>query len=119
MDAHSNILYISAITVAEIQSGIAKARRDGATGRADALAAWLRTLLHLYGERVLPLNVDVALGAGTLSDKARALGRPPGLADIILAATAAHHQLVLLTRNVKHFAPLGVALHDPYASLPT
>gem|GEM_PF-2305952 len=50
---------------------------------------------------------------------ARALGRPPGFADIVIAATAAHHRLTLLTRNVKHFEPLGVALHDPFAGLPS
>lgn len=119
MDAHSAELFLSAVSVAEVQDGIAKARREGATRKSAELEAWLETVLHLYGGRVLPLDVDVARAAGTLSDMARALGRPPGFADIVIAATATHHRLTLLTRNVKHFEPLGVMLHDPFAGLPS
>ena len=118
MDANSDALFLSSVSIAEIQDGIAKARRVGETGKATALEAWLETLIHLYGDRVLPFDVNVARVAGNISDKARALGRPPGFADIIIAATATHHRLTLLTRNVKHFKPLGVALHDPFAVLP-
>ena len=118
MDAHSAVLFLSAVSVAEIQDGIAKSRREGATRKADDLDAWLETLLHLYGARVLSFDVEVARVAGDLSDRARALGRPPGFADVVIAATAAHHRLTLLTRNIKHFEPLGVALHDPFSALP-
>lgn len=118
MDAHSTALFLSAISIAEIQDGIAKSRREGATRKAEALGAWLETILHLYGARVLPLDAEVALAVGELSDKARGLGRPPGLADVIIAATAVHHSLTLLTRNVKHFEPFGVSLHDPFSTLP-
>ena len=119
MDAHSSVLFLSAVTVAEIQDGIARARRESAARKADDLEAWLGALLHLYGERVLAFDVDVARVAGGLADRARALGQSPGFAEIIIAATAAHHCLTLLTRNLKHFAPLGVALHDPFSALPT
>ncbi|MEQ1864924.1 MAG: type II toxin-antitoxin system VapC family toxin [Micropepsaceae bacterium] len=119
MDTNSAALFLSAVTIAEIQDGIAKARREGAARKTFDLNAWLETLLHLYSERILPFDAHVARVAGELSDKARALGRPPGFADIIIAATATHHRLTLLTRNVKHFEPLGVGLHDPFAVLPS
>lgn len=118
MDAHSAALFLSAISIAEIQDGIAKSRREGAARKAAALTEWLETILHLYGDRVLPLDAEVALAAGELSEKARGLGRPSGLADVVIAATAVHHRLTLLTRNVKHFAPFGVSLHDPFLDLP-
>ena len=118
MDRRSNALYLSAVTVAEIESGIAKARRERAIQKADDLTAWLDTLLHLYGDRVLSFDADTARVAGGLSDLARRQGRPPGLADIILAATAKHRTLTVLTRNLRHFTPLGVPAHDPFASLP-
>jgi predicted nucleic acid-binding protein len=38
--------------------------------------------------------------------------------DVIIAATAVHHSLTVLTRNVKHFEPFGVALQDPFLALP-
>lgn len=71
-----------------------------------------------YGDRVLAFDVDVARVASALSDKARGRGLTPGFADIIIAATAVRHGLTLLTRNTKDFAQLGVAMHDPFASLP-
>ena len=118
MDEHAAALFLSVVSIEEIEDGIAKLRREGARRRAEALNAWLETLLHLYSQRVLILDVDVARATGALSDKARGLGLTPGFADLIIAATAAHHGLTLLTRNTKDFSKLGVALHDPFMTLP-
>ena len=119
MDEHAAALFLSVVSIEEIEDGIAKLRREGARRRAEALNAWLETLLHLYSQRVLILDVDVARATGALSDKARGLGLTPGFADLIIAATAAHHGLTLLTRNTKDFSKLGVALHDPFMTLPS
>ena len=43
----------------------------------------------------------------------------PGFADIIIAATAQRHGLTILSRNLKHFVPLGVAVVDPFLALPS
>jgi toxin FitB len=118
MDHHSAQLYLSAVTVAEIEDGNAKARREGATRKAADLDGWLETLLHLYGERVLAFDIVAARMAGMLFDRARAQGQAPGFADIIIAATALQHGLMVLSRNLKHFEPLGVRVLDPFASLP-
>jgi predicted nucleic acid-binding protein len=56
--------------------------------------------------------------AGALSDVARAKGASPGFADLAIASTAQAHDLTLLTRNTRHFGPLGVRLIDPFRSLP-
>jgi len=42
-----------------------------------------------------------------------------GFADVVIAATARCHGLTILTRNVRHFAPLGAAAVDPFKTLPT
>lgn len=118
MDTQSGALFLSAVTIAEIEDGIAKARREGAASKAVGLAAWLETVLHLYGERVLPFDVGAARIAGVLLDRARGQGQAPGFADIIIAATAQRHQLTILTRNMRHFKPLGVPAFDPFESLP-
>jgi len=107
MDAHSASLFLSVVTVAEIEDGIAKARREGATRKSVDLSAWLETVLHLYGDRVLVFDTATAR-----------IGQTPGLADIIIAATAQHHGLTILSRNLRHFEPLGVAVIDPFTSLP-
>ena len=53
MDAHSDSLFLSAVTVTEICNGIARIRRTGSASRAARLDEWLELALHLYGERVL------------------------------------------------------------------
>jgi hypothetical protein len=118
MDRNSDRLFLSTISVAEIADGIAKARRDGASRRAAALSAWMDAILHLYGARVLPLDVAAARVAGTLSDLARSKGRNPGFPDLAIAAIAAVHHLTVLTGNLRHFAPLGVLTHNPFHALP-
>jgi toxin FitB len=89
-----------------------------ATRKSEDLAAWLETVLHLYGDRVLAFDTPTARIAGALSDQARGQGHAPGLPDIIIAATAQHHGLTILSRNVRHFVPLGVPLLDPFDRLP-
>jgi predicted nucleic acid-binding protein len=118
MDGHSADLFLSAVTVAEIEDGIAKARREGAARKGANLAAWLEAVLHLYGDRVLAFDTPTARIAGALSDRARGQGQAPGFADIVIAATAQHHDLTILSRNLKHFEPLGVPVLDPFAVLP-
>lgn len=119
MDRNSERLFMSTITVAEIADGIAKARREGARRKAAALTEWLEVLLHLYGNRILPFDVAAARVAGMLSDRARSKGRSPGFPDLAIATTAAVHVLTVLTANLRHFTPLGVAVHNPLAALPT
>ena len=118
MDAHSTELFLSVVTIAEIDDGIAKAQREGATRKSRDLSAWLETVLHLYGARILPFDLATARIAGVLSDRARGLGHAPGFADIMIAATAQSHGLTILTRNLRHFEPLGVPVHDPFDCLP-
>jgi toxin FitB len=119
MDSHSADLFLSAVTIAEIADGIAKAKREGAKRKASDLSAWLRTVLHLYGDRVLPFDIPTAEIAGALADLARSRGHSPGFADVAIAATARRHDLTILSRNERHFAPMDVAVVDPFHELPT
>ena len=118
MDAHSNHLFLSAVTVTEITSGIAKLKRTGSTSKATALGDWLNLVLHLYGERVLAFDVPAARLAGELTDRANATGHSPGFADVAIAATAGLRSLTILTRNLRRFTPLGIAAGDPFETLP-
>jgi len=108
----------SAVTIAEIADGIAKAKRKGAKRKASDLSAWLRTVLHLYGDRVLAFDTPTAEIAGALADLARGRGHSPGFADIAIAATARRHGLTILSRNARHFASVDVAVIDPFRALP-
>jgi len=98
--------------------GIGKLRRAGGAERADRLDRWLDGLLSTYSDRILPLDAQAARLAGEISDAAIAQGRHPGFADVAIAALAQSAGLLLLTCNLKHFEPLGVACADPLVALP-
>ncbi|PWB80274.1 MAG: VapC toxin family PIN domain ribonuclease [Methylocystaceae bacterium] len=112
----SESLYLSTVTIAEIEAGIARAVRIGATTKAERLRRWLAALEHFYAERILPFGLDEARRAGAILDRARA--HDPGFEDIAIAATAAVRGFTVLTANERHFAPLGVQYVNPLKQLP-
>ena len=118
MDANSDALFLSTVTVAEVSDGIVKLKRTGAAARAAFLGEWLDLVLHLYGNRVIPFDVAAARTAGALMDRARATGHSPGFADLAIGATAVSRDLTVLTRNVRHFAPLDIRAFNPFEALP-
>ncbi|MBN8953363.1 MULTISPECIES: type II toxin-antitoxin system VapC family toxin [unclassified Rhizobium] len=116
MRTNSDRLYLSAITIAEIEAGIAKALRIEATTKAEQLRRWLAAVEHFYAGRILPFGLEEARQAGQILDRARA--HDPGFEDIAIAATAAAHGLTVLTANERHFEPLGVPFANPLKQLP-
>ena len=118
MDRNSAGLYLSVITVAEIDQGIARCLRTGAHAKAKRLTGWLETVLHLYAKRLLPVDVATAQRIGPLADYVLGQGHAPGLADLAIAATALNRGLIVLTQNLRHFTPLGVSAQDPFETLP-
>ena len=119
LQAHHQALFLPAIAIAEMAQGIGKLRRAGGFERADRLDRWLDGLLASYTDRILPLDAHAARLAGQISDAAIAQGRHPGFADVAIAALAKNAGLLLLTCNLKHFQPLGVACADPLIALPS
>ena len=108
MDARSDVLFLSTITVAEIRHGIARLERTGAAARATRLGDWLDLVFHLYGDRVIPFDMEAANVAGPLMDKARATGQSPGFADTTPSRRRpGSRNLTVLTRNLRHFATAG------------
>ena len=76
---------------------------------AEELAAWLNRLLRLHHERLLARDLPAACRWGQLS---AALGHDS--ADLLIAATALEHGLTVVTRNLRHFTPTGVASFNPW-----
>lgn len=111
-------LHLSSITIFEITQGIAKLTRTEQHQRAVRFTSWRDNLSAQFGERQLPVSQTVSIAAGQMSDDAFAAGRHPGFLDVLIAGTAKAHDLVVLTRNIKHFEPLGVTVVDPLARLP-
>lgn len=102
-------LYLSVLSLGEIRKGI--------EGVADAafrqtLTDWLEVDLPKYFlGRVLGVDAQIADRWGRLQASA---GRTLPVVDAMLAATALQHDLTLVTRNVKDFEGLGVALVNPW-----
>jgi len=104
-----DLLYLSVVTLGEIERGIEK-RRKVDTEFADELAAWLESLIRLYADRILPVTPSVARRWGRLSAQ---LGHDG--ADLLIAASALTHGLTVVTRNAGHFEPTGVSLINPFS----
>lgn len=100
-------LFVSVLTVGEIERGIAKVAEPVF---ARSLNRWLDDLLAFYGDRVLPVTPLIARRWGRLSSHLNHDG-----ADLLIAATALCHGLTVATRNVRHFAPTGVSVVNPFA----
>ena len=99
-------LYISVVTVGEIERGIERQQRHNPNFARD-LSVWLDNMLDWYSDRILPVDVATARRWGQLS---AALGNEN--ADLLIAATALEHGLTVATRNVRHFEPTGAPIID-------
>jgi predicted nucleic acid-binding protein len=107
-DAQESVaLYVSALSVGEIEKGIGVLR---ARRKKRALSAWLGTLRSAYAERILPIDAAIASIWGRTAARLEREGRRLGVVDGLIAATALHHGYTVVTRNVADFERTGVAL---------
>lgn len=102
-------LYLAAVTIGELRRGVEVVRYRGDAKQAQMLERWLDRLLNDFGDRVLTFDADVAQVWGRLR-----VPHPENPLDKQIAATALLHNLVLVTRNVKHFAATGVKLLNAF-----
>ena len=118
--AHSNVrrwaqslpaasLYISAISVLELEIGILlMERRDRKQGA--VLRAWMDGhVLPAFSSRILAIDTPVAQRCASLY-----VPNPRSDRDALIAATALVHGMTVVTRNVNHFQPMGVAVVNPW-----
>lgn len=102
-------LYVSAITIMELELGVLLLERKDASQGA-ILRHWLeRQVLPEFAERTLPMDVAVAQRCAGLH-----VPNKRGERDAIIAATALIHGMTVVTRNTADFKPMGVALIDPW-----
>lgn len=106
-------LFLSAVTVHEIERGVRLLELKGSNRKAEAIRLWLLSLMSIYDDKILPLDKTVAKHSGEIEAKAVSEGHNPGMADAIIAGTAAAHRLVIITRNLRHLRPLGVPVRSP------
>lgn len=102
-------LYLSAITIQELEIGVLLAeRRDPAQGA--ILRAWMDNhVLPAFANRTLPVDTAVAQRSARLH-----VPDPRPVRDALIAATALVHGMTLVTRNLADFEPTGVTLLNPW-----
>lgn len=101
------LLYLSAMTLAEIQTGIEITRERDAE-KAEEIEAWLELVANSYN--VIPMgNAEFRTWAKLMHHKSDEL-----FEDAMIAATAIVHGLTVVTRNVTNFASFKVAILNPF-----
>lgn len=104
------LLYLSAITVFELELGVRRVeRRDGVQGA--RLRHWLAEVGSAFEGRVLPFDGIAARRAAELQ-----VPDPRSDHDCFIAATALAHGLHVVTRNERDFSPMGVRLVNPWSA---
>lgn len=101
-------IYISVISLGEIMKG-AEMQMDRDPLFSRRLLNWLDQLHEAYDDRILPVSLDIALAWGRI-----AAGRSCSTPDALLGATARNHNLVLVTRNIRDFWDLPIAVFNPW-----
>ncbi len=102
-------LFVSAITLMELELGVLSIERKDATHGA-MLRSWLeQQVLPEFSGRTLPVDTPVAQRCARLHVPDRR-----GERDALIAATALVHGMTLVTRNVADFKPIGVPLINPW-----
>lgn len=111
----SSDLFVSAVTLAELERGIV---RLPPSRRQSELANWLAGVQAGFGQRALPFTRDTAGYWARLCAQAEAAGKPMAAFDSLIASTALEHGLAVVTRNVSDFSSAPVVLVNPWDEAP-
>lgn len=105
-------IYLSAITIGEIVRGI---ERLESGRRRSGLEVWLEEIERNWNKRILPIDSAVARIWGEVSARLARSGIVVTDADGLIAASAIHYEIPVMTRNVRHFQHWGIRVIDPWS----
>lgn len=110
--ADEGLLYLSVLTLGEIRKGLAALAQGR---RRTRLETWLEVELRArFSGRVLPIDEEVADRWGLLAAQARRKGIALPVVDGLLAATALHYNLTVVSRNSSDFTSAQVPVVNPW-----
>lgn len=102
-------VYLSVITIGELKRGVELIRHRNDLDQAQRLEDWLKEVLESYQRFILPVSAEVATCWATLR-----VPKPENALDKLIAATALHHGLTVITRNERDFRGLSVEVLNPF-----
>jgi predicted nucleic acid-binding protein len=106
-------LYISAVTLAELRFGI-EILSEGSSRR-DELNHWLTNKIRpMFEQRVLQVTEDIMFRWRIVAEEGRKAGHTFSQPDLIIAATALHYGLTMVTRDRGDFEKAGVLVINPW-----
>ena len=112
--ADETSLYLSVLTLGEIRKGLEVLPQSK---RRTRLETWLELELQTrFSGRILVIDEAVSDRWGLLASQAKRKGTPLGIIDGLLAATAIHHNLTVVSRNASDFANTQVRVLNPWNS---
>ena len=107
-----DLLYVSAVTLAEIRFGI---ELVADAGRRAELNDWLAHKVRpMFEQRVLSVSEDVMLKWRLLVEDGRKIGHTFSQPDLVVSATAAHHGLTVVSRDVSDYQKARVPVLNPW-----
>jgi toxin FitB len=110
--ADESLLYLSVLTLGEIRKGVASLPQSK---RRTHLETWLELELgSRFSGRILGIDAPVADRWGLLAAEAKRKGRSLSAIDGLLGATALHHNLTIVSRNISDFAGLPMPILNPW-----
>ncbi|HEX9468153.1 MAG TPA: type II toxin-antitoxin system VapC family toxin [Bradyrhizobium sp.] len=110
------LLYVSVVSFAEIRFGI---ERVADAGRRAELNDWLAHKVRpMFAQRVLAISEDVMFKWRLLVEDGRKAGHTFSQPDLIIAATALHHGLTVVSRDVDDYRRAHAPLHNPWSDPP-
>jgi len=107
-----NHLYLSVVTIGEVSAGIEKLPESR---KKEELGVWLNeSLLPRFEGRIVPIDTEIMVKWGKIQQKRAQAGRPISIMDALIAATALVKNFILVTRNEKDFADIGIEIMNPF-----
>jgi predicted nucleic acid-binding protein len=118
LEENDSRLFLSVVSIVEFEAGLKLLGRKSPGRYHRDLEEWYDGMQAEFAERLLLIDVPIARLAAEITDANAAQGFDTDLADATIAATARHHRMTLLTRNVRHFVHAGLAVIDPFTTRP-
>jgi toxin FitB len=108
-DKKNHKIHLSVVAIAEVRGGVDLARYKGDEKQAVVLERWLNAILRDYAQLILAVDKEISDLWGRLR-----VPHPEPALDMLIAATALHYDLTVVTRNVKDFERTGVKTFNPF-----